>query len=213
MIRIERVAALIESIYYNGRVKSEKKLDFKDFLEHARYAHGAIMRKLYYEMKNAGEKPVTYFSQVAELRTYDVSEADARGRRRVEIENALVLPRGLGIISVDSAADEKCDVHFHQTKAGSDWLYQGAEYEDTPMYSLRSGGVVLRGAPDGLKQVEVLAVLNDTEIDIPLDVAFDIVNSVLGVDLKVAGFPVDKTTDQNPNVVTVKQRLAQPESI
>jgi hypothetical protein len=55
--------------------------------------------------------------------------------------------------------------------------------------------------------VEVLAIVSDDEMDIPIDVAFDVVNATLGTALKAKGYPVDKTNDADPNPKVIMNKL------
>lgn len=214
-ITLALIAEVIESVYYNGRPKSDKKLAREDFLQLARMNYGTVMRQLYYEAKNRGENPSESFGQLMEAVEFEVGKKDKMGRRIIEMEGDVMrLPKGLGIMQVSAAPGEESDVNFYRIINGSDWMYKGREYDEVPYFASRGDDkIILYNSPDCLKKVEVFALKTDEDAIVPEDAAFDIVNQVLGLSLKVAGFPVDTTNNMNPNLIAVKQKLAQTESI
>lgn len=112
-MKIDSIAAAIESIFYSGRPKVDTKLDRADFLMLARMAHGQIMRLLFREQNMMGEA-IAYYSQHVDRREYQIGEPDKRGRRFVRLDEdeettLLKLPKGLGVWAVSPVVEGKCD--------------------------------------------------------------------------------------------------------
>lgn len=213
-MKIASVAAALESLYYNGRVKVDKKLDRADFIVLVRMAHGNVLRVLFKEQVAYGEI-LAYYSQHVDRRIYPVGDADKKGRRYVQLDTGddsgvLKLPRGLGIWGVAPVTADKCDCEdFVRGLAGIDWLLCGPDFEGMQWFTVLGNRLELHGAPECLKEVEVVGIHSDEEIDIPYDIAFDIINMVMNVSFKTKGYPVDKTDNANPNVEEINRRLNQ----
>lgn len=210
-MNIQIIADVIESIYYNGRPKSDAKMDVRDFRQLAQMAHGNIMRQLFeQQQKRSRNNSALYFGQHIDRKVYKVGKPDRKGRRYVELENKdnyLRLPEGAGVFAVMPVGDCDCD-DFRKATAGQEWLLCGPDFDDMQWFALIGDKIELHGAPECLKEVEVVGITSDEEVDIPKDVAFDIVNMVCGLVLKVAGFPIDKTINQNPAATDIEKRLS-----
>lgn len=216
--KASNIAEVIQSIYYNGRPKLDKKLDRRDFLQLVNMANGTIIRKLYYEERQAGQVQ-WFFSPETNTKDFELSDADQRGRRSFEIkgkkkgeefEGVMRMPKGIGVLDLrDADSGER----ISRIATGSAWMYMGRAYEGKMFYEQKGIKIITYNVPSCIKKVEMDGMFNLTDMDIPYDIAFDICNSVLGLTLKVAGFPVDKTNDQDPNLLNVKNRLTNPETI
>jgi hypothetical protein len=217
-MKIIVIAAVCESVYYNGRIKTgSRKLDIDDFEQLAIAAHGSIMRKLYYDLKKAGGEAL-YFSDSIDYKTFKVK---TRGKDKYfEIEEQLVnMPYGMSIFGIfpvnEKGVRTDKDIRFLKAQYGQDWLYDGEDFDDVPFYIKKGKRVWLYNC-DFLKQdeeVEVEGLFNEDDIDIPNDVAFEVINTILGTTLKVAGFPIDPTNDNNPNSLEIRKKLADPASV
>ena len=181
------IAAICESVYYNGRVKSgSEKLEFEDFEQLVKAAHGSIMRKLYYELRQLGNE-LLYFSDALDVKEYKVSVSG--NRKYIELGDDVVsMPHGLGILGVSGISSDNNVTHYVKGKIGDDWLYSGDDFSTVKFY-LKKGRRVFLYNDECLKDgsvIEVEGLYNDDDVQIPKDIAFDIINSVLGLTLKVA---------------------------
>lgn len=218
-MNIEIIGAAIEAVYYAGRPKVDKKMTRKDFVQLARMANGTIMRSLYFKFTESGENIYLYFAEQIDTREFEVGKADSRGRRSFDLEknkDIFRLPNGVGIFSISATGDEDCacEGNFRPAEVGSEWLYcNNPDYSGVKFHIKKGNKIYLYNAPKCMNKVEVDGIFNDDKIDIPEDIAFDIVNAVLSTVLQTAGFPIDKTDDNNPNVTTIKKALAEPSSL
>lgn len=227
-MKLTWVAALVESFYYNGRVQSDdKKMDIDDFTQLVRVACGKIMRTTFYEERKFGSNPILFFS--GSIKT-DYFKIEKRGRfSLIDMGEMgmLKLPDASGIIRVaplmglpDSKEEcqeetDELDFDFIRGEPGQESTFGSADLLDDlgeAFYVPIGNTLRLFGSPQA-KYAEVDYLPNDEDLDIPEGVAIDILNMVLGPVLKVAGFPVDITDNSDPNVTTVKQRLADPQGL
>lgn len=174
------------------------------------------MRKLYYELRQL-DGEVLYFAEAIDTKEYKVK---VRGKDKyIELDDDIInLPYGFGIFGVyplDSEGSHPVCQRVQKAQAGADWLYCGSDFDGASFYIKKGKRIFFynMSCMNEDDKVEVEALYNDDDIDVPKDIAFDIINAVLGVSLKTVGFPIDQTNDKNPNVVEVKRRLAEPDSL
>lgn len=228
---LQYVAAIIESTYYNGVVRDDdQKMAFEDFLQMARAANGSVMRQLWYEESQQGN-PNLYFADSVTTERFKVKR---NGRYRVvqlEEGGAVKLPYSMGIMRVapvmgpmsddEEQEDDDCgeifddnDV-FSMGEPGYEYTFGSSDMLDDlgePFYVPIANTLRLFGFKEA-DYAEVDYIKNDEDLDIPESAAWQVINMVLGPVLKVVGFPVDVTEDGNPNVVTIKKQLADPQGL
>lgn len=219
MIELSWIAEVLFQIYYSGRPKAGGKLALQDFEQMCRMANGTIMRRLYYDYKGKGETtfPGWYASYLPAPKKFDLGEADARGRRIIELTDGIMrLPKNTGFFDIYPyiAKGEVCGCdHVQIMDAGQESIYCGADFK-IPMAVLKGKRIVVYNIPECVKEMEVEAIFEGgIDMQVPMDVSLDIANAVLGEMLKFPGFPVDKTNDQDPNAVSYKNRLQEKETI
>lgn len=214
-MNIKDIAQVIEELYYNGRATVSKKLDMRDFLMLARMANGTIMRKLYYEEKQNGQHNWFFGSQVFE-KEFKVSEPNKKGVRFITIKEGdefsddarlgvIRMPHDSGILLIQDVDGDGDDIA--RSEPGSDWLYTGPAFDSKPFWTRRGDRIALHNIDDCVTTVEVIGIFDDKDMDIPYDVAFDIVLQVMSLALKVINVPVDKTNDDDPNTQMIKKQL------
>jgi hypothetical protein len=94
-MKITWIAEVIQSIYYDGRPKADRRLSEEDFLQMARMVHGDLMRKMYYELRQTGNQHFYFGAQLRELKY----KLEGKGKKRyIELEEELMrVPDGLAI--------------------------------------------------------------------------------------------------------------------
>lgn len=217
-MRIKTIAQAIQELYYNGRPTVSKRLDKRDFLQFAKMAHGSIMRKMYYEERQLRQHN-WYFGDQLEEKKFDLSEPNSKRERTITIKSdkkedglngVLKLPHGLGIFVIKPVCEDGDCPDIIRSEPGSEWLYTGKAFEGQVFWSQRSSKVVIFNLDTCIKEVEVIGIWNDDDIDIPSDVAFDIVLMVMSLTLKVINVPVDRNNDEDPNTKAIKSVLSTP---
>jgi hypothetical protein len=223
---LEYIAAIIESCYYNGRVQNDDhKMGRDDFLQMARAANGTVMRDLWYDERQKGGSPMLYFADSVTTERFQISK---KGRYRVvqfEEGGAVKLPNGMGIFRVSPAMaaddDTECEDEFDNAQEftrgqpGMESSFGTAEMLDDldEAFFVPVANKLRLFGFDQAKFAEVDYIKNDENLDIPEGPAWTIIMQVLGPVLKVVGYPVDVTDDSNPNVVTIKKALADPQGL
>lgn len=218
------LADVINDVYSNGIVKSRHKIDRRDFQVMCRAAKGSVARAHYIAEKQSGSI-AAFVSDMVKAVEFKVKNTK-RGYQLVDFDFAknkiTKLPDGNGIIRVTPInTDGKIDYsrNYSRAMAGSEWMYCTAEFlEDTDelIYIALSNEIRLFGyKPDLMlfkeetdELVEMVYVADDDDTDIPNDICWEIINDVLGIVLRVEGFPVDKTDDQNPNVQQINSKIS-----
>ena len=213
-MNIINIADVINDVYSNGVVKSRHKIDRRDFIVLSRAAKGSVVRARYIQERQAGNISAFVGDQVKPAE-FNTKEND-RGILTVDIDfekNRIIkLPDGNGIIRITPINEDgkiDYDVNFSKAPAGSEFMYCTSSFLDDTgelIYIAMSNEIRLFGSQAG--KVEMVYVADDDDVDIPTDVAWDIINDVLGIVLRVEGFPVDKTDDQNPNVQQINSKIS-----
>lgn len=208
------IADVINDVYSNGIVKSRHKIDRRDFIVLSRAAKGSVMRAHYIAERQSGSVSSFVADQVSpkEFNT----KKNERGILTVDIDfdvdRIVKLPDGNGIIRITPINEEGTidySVNYSRAPAGSEFIFGTKAFlEDTgeAIYVAMSNEIRLFG--NDAEKVEMVYVSDNDEVDIPTDIAWEIINDVLGIVLRVEGFPVDKTDDQNPNVQQINSKIS-----
>lgn len=213
-MNVKFIAEVIENFYYVGRVKNNKTLATQDFEQMVKFAFGNIMRNLWYASKKADEGDEYYFFTGSLLsKPFDLPKADGCGKRRIDMSKTPVvrLPQNRHIFKIN-LLDEGCGTDCNEVtlvQPGEENFYTGPEMRFFMFGVPKGAGIDTYHIPDCVQKVEVEAAYDDEQADIPYDIAFDICNQILGISLKVKGWPVDITDDANPNLPILQQRLNQ----
>lgn len=212
------LSAVLESVYYNGKPKSSKKLEREDFTQLAISGTGSFMRSVYRE-EDGYASIYAYFGNCLSERQLDVTK-DANNRYIVVLNPPVIkLPHGLGILSVKPVDNENNiidDRAFTRLPAGGDYLYDDNVLDDLgdQTFTIKSNTLFLKNMFEKeTKTVMVEGLFIDDNFDISEDVAFQVMNYIFTKLIPTEGFPIDKTDDQNPNLVEYKKRLAPNEQL
>lgn len=217
-MNIKDIADVIENFYYIGRIKSDKTLDKRDFGALAKFALGTIMRDYWYNplIGEEGDR-YSFVSGFILPKIYSLGEPDKFKRRRIDMSNTPVirLPMNahiLYVLPVSGECTQDID-ELSQVQPGEELFYTSSEFDFFKYFVSKGEGLDAYNIPECVKEVEVQAVFDNDEADVPYDFAFQVCNQVLGVSLKVKGFPVDTTDDGSPNFQNLQERLIQKDLI
>jgi hypothetical protein len=217
-MNIKDISEVIENFYYIGRVKSDKTLDRKDFEMMARYALGGIMRDYWYNpaMAEEGDR-YSFVAGLLSPKVYTVAEADRFGRRRIDMSKTPVirLPMNAHILKVlPISGDCQSEVNeLTQVQPGEELFYTDSQYDFFRFFVSKGAGLDVYHLDECVKEVEIEAVFDNDDTDIPYDIAFLICNQVLWPSVKLKAVQVDNTADQIPQAQDLRERLMQKELI
>lgn len=217
-MKIDVVADVLEALYNNGVIRSSRKMDSRDFMQLAKAAKGSVARQFYYQEKQNDSVYHFVASNLSE-KEYDVIEDD-RGRVIVkfdyENDKILRLPDGNGIIRITPINKTgKIDYSRNFTKgvAGSEYMYC------TPKFLNDTGEIIYIAISDQIRlygdkplKVEMLAVIDNDQSDIPEAIVWEILNNVLVFILRVVDKPVDPTDNSNPIAQMIASKLSSPQT-
>ena len=207
---IKVVADVIENFYYKGIVNADRDLRTRDFLQYAKFAFGGLLRDMYYKLKDLEEGDEYFFiSQNLERQNFKVT-TDKQNRKRVDLSSAnfIRLPRNRHIFEVIPIGENDCYCEdFIQVQPGEERWYKGVEYIGNPFFVVFGKGFDLYHVDDCVTEVEVTGFYDKDDMIVTTDLAFDILNAVLGDALKVKGWPVDVTNGNDSNVKEAQSAL------
>ena len=217
-MNIKDIADVIENFYYVGRVKSDKTLDKRDFAAMGKFALGTIMREYWYN-PNVGEEGDRYSFVAGFLspKVYQLGDADRFKRRRIDMAATPVirLPMNahiLRVLPISGECTQDID-ELTQVQPGEELSYTSSEFYFYKYFVSKGEGLDAYNIPECVKEVEVEAVFDNDEADIPYDFAFQICMNVLSPSLKLKGIQLDNTADQDPIYRSIQERLAQKDLI
>jgi hypothetical protein len=208
---LEFISQIIEEIYYTGRVKTDRKLTREDFLQYGKTAYASLIRVLFFNLRSQNEgMEYHYIGNMLKPRKFPLPAGTRKRVIDLSKHPMVVLPLNSHIFNMDLLGCD-CETGPTMIAPGEERFYRGPDFSHYKFFDVEGQSIRTFNFPDCITEVEVSGVWDDDDKDVPADIAFDIINQVLGLTLKVAGFPVDKTDDNDPNVTTVKQRLNVPQ--
>lgn len=213
-MNLHRVSEILESFYYNGVVKSDsKQLDRETMLEYSKLAYANVMVKKWEVYKRVDFGNEYYFYTGALVRKkFPLGETTSQGRRTIDMSATPVvrLPKNMHLFNILPLNKSGCDCGTVTiVQPAEERFYQSADFANFPYASPIGSNIDCYNFPLCIKEVEVEAVFDDVEADIPNDIAADVCIFVLRDILKVKGIDVDKIDDNNPNEIVqrIKEQL------
>lgn len=215
-MNLETISYIIEDLYYNGVVKSNsRQLTRNTILEYCKLGYANVMRNLWFTFKKQGFGNEQYFFTGSLTRKiFDLGEVDKNGRRCVDISNYPIirLPKNMHIFSVRPINEINCNSDLEiatQVMPGEVNFYTNDTFNGYSFFCLVGNSIDCYNIPDCIKKVEVEAVWDNSNADIPNDIAADVIKYIL-IDLfKVKQISIDKIDDNNPNEIIqqIKNKL------
>ncbi len=197
-MKLGTLSEIIFKFINTGRPSATAKtLSQIDIQQYVLMTFGNLCRQRFYEEAKLGDEgdPYSFFSGDLLTKDFKLADEDPRGYRYADMSNVTVipLPKNAHIRNVYANGENNCsgsNQEIVQVKPGEENFYTGAEYQDFQFYVVKGQGLLTRNLPSCTKTVSVDSIYQDKDMDISFDLAFDIANAVLGVSLKVKGFPV-----------------------
>lgn len=213
-MRLNIISEVIWEFYDEGRQKtSAQTFSRKDILQYVTMAVGSKFYMRYYQAKKLdGEKDYYFYSADLTLKKFPLGDANQRGVRRIEFKDAqyITLPHNDDITNAYPVGDN-CGGPLYeitQVSPGEENFYLGSEFNSFWFFVVKGPGFDFYHIPACVKNIEVERPWITEEMDISLDMAYDISNEILGVTLKVKNFAI-KTIDNpyNPKPIELKRKL------
>lgn len=213
-MRLKQLSETIWEFYNEGRQKaSAQTFDKRDILQYVIMGVGSKFYSRYYQAKKLdGEKDYYFYSGDLTIKVFDLSEPNGRGTRRIIFKELdyVKLPHNEDITNVYPAGNN-CKgraIEITQVAPGEENFYLGPEFNEFSFFVEKGSGLDLYHVPACVEKIEVERAWITDNMDISLDMAYDIANEVLGIVLKEKQFAL-KTVDNpyNPKPIEVRRKL------
>lgn len=220
-MRIKQVAEICWTFFYDGRPKATAQtLSQEDFKQMCLLAFANNTRATYYKSKQLdqfNEPDYSFISPILDTRRFTLTEANIIGMRRADMcdTDLFRLPKNAHFTNVYPVGADCNGIalgEVTQVCAGEENFYLSPDFTSFLFYVVKGRGLNTYNLPPCVKEVDVESTYNADDIDISMDLAYDVIMAVLGTSIKVNGIPI-KILDNpySPQPHEVKKRLQETE--
>ena len=221
-MKIKQVSEVAWSFYSDGRPKATAQtLNKADFGQMVQLAFAEMMRQKYYESKKLddfNQPDYSFLSPILETKRFKLTEANVIGMRRADMCNIDLfrLPKNSHFTNVYPVGSDCNGIalgEVTQVSPGEEDFYLTPDFSSFLFYVVKGRGLNTYNLPPCVKEVDVEATYNSDDIDISMDLAYEVIMAVLGTAIKVNGIPI-KILDNpySPQPHEVKKRLQETEA-
>lgn len=220
-MKIKQLGEVCWKFYYDGRPKATAQtLSEVDIMQMCFLSFGEIIRQRYYDSKKNDENGMpdySFVSPLLDLKKFTLSDVSRNGMRRAEMlkYDLFRLPHNAHITNVypvGSDCEGKLISNITQVSPGEENFYLSPEFSEFKFFVVKGRGLNFYNIPSCVKEVEVEATYSTEDVDVTLDIAYEVALAVLGVSGKVNSVPV-KILDNSysPQPREIKHRLQEAE--
>jgi hypothetical protein len=221
-MKVKQLTEVLWQIYSDGRPKSTfQRLAKEDVGQMAQLAYGNLIRKRYYESKQLnefGEPDYSFTSPILDVKEFDLSDPNTAGMRRADMKefDLVRLPNNGHITNIfpigGSCGSEELG-KISLIKNGEERFYSKPKFNGVLLFcSVVGRGLNCFNLPHCVKKLGVETTYNSDDIDITLDIGYEVALNVFAILFKEKQFPVkiiDNSFDSN--AVDIKRKLAEQE--
>lgn len=221
-MKLDQISELVWQMYEGGRPEATNQTLEQDDIKMMCLMEAAYQLKIrFYESRKMDEGEKTDFiAGMLGVKQYDLTDANYQGKRSVtERGDVMRLPRNMDVTNIFMVADNDCgDVNgrISQVQPGEESFYIGDNNLSSYKFFVQKGiNIDTYNIPPCIKKIEVERIFSNSTWDIPLDVAWEVATTVLGVTLKVRGFipDVDNSQDGNRNQLRYQLEKADAQKV
>lgn len=216
-MRIKQVSEVAWSFFSDGRPKATAQtLNKADFQQMCLLAFADMMRTQFYKSKQLdefNEPDYSFVSPILDTRRFSLTEANVIGMRRADMceTDLFRLPKNAHFTNVYPVGADCNGValgEVTQVSPGEENFYLTPDFSSFLFYVVKGRGLNTYNLPPCVKEVDVESTYNADDIDISMDLAYEVIMAVLGTAVKVNGVPI-KILDNpySPQPHEVKKRL------
>jgi len=207
-MKLKQISEVIWELYDGGRPSATNQTLEQDDMQQIVYMQVADQMKMrLYESRKANDGEKTDFlAPLLTSKQYQISETNYQGRRSaIYKEEVIRLPKNSDVTNVYLVAgncDGTVNGELTQVQPGEENFYINDPNMKTYLFFVQKGDRIdTYNVPACIEKIEVERAFMQDELDIPLDVAYNISVQILGVTLKMRGFipTEDNPTDGNRN--------------
>lgn len=207
-MKLKQISEVIWVWYDGGRPSATNVTLKKKDMEQMVFMQVADQMKMrFYESRknNDGEK-TDFLAPLLTSKQYPIGEANYQGKRSaVYKEEVIRLPKNCDVTNVylvASNCEGTVNLDLTQVQPGEENFYiNDSDLKFFKFFVQKANKIDTYNVPPCIEKIEVERAFMQDDLDIPLDVAYDISVQILGVSLKVRGFvPLeDNSADANRN--------------
>jgi len=214
-MKLEQLSEVLWRAYQIGEADVKKQTFRKqDLLQMAKMALGNDLRNQYYLSKKADDyyRPdYSFLSPMLSVIRFPLSEPDTRNMRRADMSkyDLYRLPKNSHIPNVypigGGCADADMNLELTQVEPGEENFYiNNPDLSFFRFFVVKGRNVDCYNVPDCVKNVDIETTYDGNDIDVSLDVAYDVGMMVLNQIFKITG-----TWDNDP--VNLREKLQKEE--
>lgn len=219
-MKLKQLSEVVWKFYEEGRNKtSAQTFSKRDIQQYVTMGIGSKYYVRWYQAKkmDGGQKDYYFYSADLSLKKVPLGEANNHGIRRAEYSkfDFIKLPHNEDITNVYPLGG-KCSEKINeitQVAPGEENFYTGPEFSSFWFFVEKGEGINLYNIPPCVCEIEIERVWVTENMDVSLDMAYDIANEVLGIVFKEKAFPI-KTIDNpyNPKPIELRRKLEEQQS-
>jgi hypothetical protein len=183
MATLGHIASLLHEMYDGGRIKvTNLTFEERDMLEYVKLGYANVMRNMWLTLNKGNTTDEYYFfTGLLTPREFDVNGS---GRvREVDMSGVSLIrmPQNNHLFEVLPVGSECAEGGnaIPMVQPAEAKFYRSGEYADLTFFEPRGNKLYIYNLGDCIKQVEVTSLYDDEKADIPADIAFDVIKSVL----------------------------------
>lgn len=220
-MKIKHVSQVVWRFYSDGRPKATAQtLSQGDITQACILSFADLARQTTIKSKqvdDSNEPDYSFLSPLLTIRTFDLGEANYIGMRRAEMcdIDLIRLPKNAhftNVYPVGNNCDGDIVGDITQVAPGEENFYLSSDFSSFKFFVVKGRGLNTYHIPPCIKKIDVEAPYITDDIDLSLDMAANVVSSVLGMSIKVNGIPI-KVLDNpySPQPREIKHRLQETE--
>jgi len=217
-MKVEQLAEVIWQLFDGGRPSATNQTLEREDMEQLVFMESASALKMrFYESRKLDEGEKTDFmGGMLGVRRYPLGETNIKGRRQaIYNEEVMRLPRNSDVTNVYPVASN-CTQSIGNTITQVQPAEENFYINDTDlrffMFFVQKGNSIdTYNIPSCIEEIEVERIYTTNDLEIPLDIAYDVAITILGITLKVRGFLPTEDNPSDGNRNQLRYQLEQQE--
>jgi hypothetical protein len=212
-MKLSQLSEVIFNFYHEGRASATtRSFSQQDVEQYAKMSYGNLMRQLYYANRNSNNGDEYYFyTSILSVKRFKLSDAKPNGMRRADMGDIDLykLPKNAHFANVYFVGgDNEQGENITQVAPAEENFYLSPDFKFFKFYVVKGRGINTYHLPPCITHVDIETTYDDPDIDVPLDVCYDVATAVLGGMLRMPAF-VNKDVDNPYSIeqVNLKQKL------
>lgn len=224
-MKIKQLAEIAWKFTYDGRPKATaQQLSIKDITQMCLLAFGEIVRMKFYESKRSdsdSQADYSFTSPLLSIKKFALEEEiGINGVRRASMDkyDLFRLPNNAHITNVyplGSGCNGEVIGQITQVAPAEENFYLTPDFSSFLFFVVKGRGINTYHVPFCIKEVEIETTFSTDDIDISMDLGYEVVMAVLGTSIKVNGIPIKildnpympKPTEVRNNLAAVDQQI------